>query len=277
MVLFWRFNTLRLVKRLRNSTKSTFILHRSFAGARLYLDVSRADTQGILYLNGNRCVAERFLLAKLVKPGMRVADVGANIGYCTLLLRQLTGPSGAIIAIEPSPENLPELRLNIKRNKLHNVRLLEVAVGAASGKVSLRKGMNSGVVPLNEGSYEVPIRSLDEILTEGIDLLKIDVEGYEGYALEGARNVIKRDRPIIFLEFHPRAIAQYGHSFDSIHALLAQSYNSASYYDVPHQSSAIRKIAENYFGMDACRQLAGPPAVPMHVGRENGTFWMVWR
>jgi FkbM family methyltransferase len=203
--------------------------------------------------------------------------VGANIGYYTLLLRQLIGPSGAIIAIEPSPENLPELRLNIESNMLQNVKLLEVAVGAAAGKVSLLKGMNSGVVPLNEGSYEVPIQSLDEILTEPIDLLKIDVEGYEGYALEGARNVIKRDRPLIFLEFHPTAAAQFGHSFDSIHALLAQSYDSISYYDVPQPSSAIRKIAKNYLGMDSCRRLPGPPAAPMHVGRENGTFWMVCR
>jgi FkbM family methyltransferase len=277
IALFWRFGTLRLVKRLPNSTKSTFILHRSFAGAQLYLDVSRADAQGILFLAGERCVAERFLLAKLVTPGMRIADVGGNIGYYTLLLRQLTGPSGAIITIEPSPENLPELRLNIEGNKLQNVKLLEVAVGAESGKVSLIKGMNSGVVPLNEGSYEVPIQTLDEILTERIDLLKIDVEGYEGYVLEGARNVIKRDRPIIFLEFHPTAIARCGHSFESIHALLAPSYSSISYYDVAHPSSAIRKVATNYFGMDSCRQLAGPPAVPMHVGRENGTFWMVCR
>lgn len=157
LTLFWRFNTLRLVKRLLKSTKSTFILQRSFAGARLYLDVSRAVAQGMLYLNGDRCVAERFLLAKLVKPGMRIADVGANIGYYTLLLRQLTGPSGAIIAIEPSPENLPELRLNIEGNKLQNVKLVEVAVGATAGKVSLLKGMNSGVVLLDEGSYEVPI------------------------------------------------------------------------------------------------------------------------
>jgi FkbM family methyltransferase len=192
-------------------------------------------------------------------------------------LRQLTGPSGAIIAIEPSPENLPELRLNIEGNKFQNVKLVEVAVGAAAGKVSLLKGMNSGVVLLNEGSYEVPIQSLDEILMEPIDLLKIDVEGYEGNALEGARNVIKRDRPVIFLEFHPTAIAQSGHSFDSIHALLAQSYNSISYYDVAQPSSAIKKIARNYFGMDPCRQLAGPPTAPMHVGRENGTFWIVCR
>jgi len=274
-VWLWRFNTLRLAKFMLKRTVNPYILHRRFADAQLNLNVSRGGAQGLLYLEGERFVVERFLLAALVKQGMRIVDVGANIGYYTLLFKRLAGPSAAIIAIEPSPENLPELRLNIEGNELQNVKLLEVAVGARAGTAWLLEGINSGVVAPNKGSYEVPVRSLDELLTDRVDLLKIDVEGYEGFVLEGARNVIQRDRPVIFLEFHPTAVAQFGHSFESLHTILAQAYNSISYYDVAQPSAILRKIARNYLGMDPCRRLPGPPAAPMHSGRENGTFWIV--
>ena len=229
----------------------------------------------MLYLEGDRFVAERFLIARLVKPGMRIVDVGANIGYYTLLLKRFTGASGSVIAIEPSPENVPELRLNVECNKLQNVQILEAAVGARAGAVSLLKGINSGVVSRDKGSYEVPIRFLDEILTERVDMLKIDVEGYEGFVLEGARTIIKRDRPLIFLEFHPTAVARFGHSFELIHTLLAQTYDSISYYDVAQPLPLGKKITRKYLGADPCRRLSGPPTGPMHLGRENGTFWMI--
>jgi FkbM family methyltransferase len=256
-------------------TPNPCILHRRFADAQLNLNVSRDGPQGMLYLQGERFVAERFLLATIVKRGMRIVDVGANIGYYALLFRRLVGPSGAIIAIEPSPENLPELRLNIEDNELENAKVFEVAAGARKGNAWLLKGINSGIVDPNRGTYQIPVRSLDELLTERVDLIKIDVEGYEGFVLEGACKVIERDRPVIFLEFHPTAAAQFGHSFETLNTFLAQTYNSISYHDIAHPSSIFSKLARNYLGMDACRRLPGPPAAPMHLGRENGTFWIV--
>lgn len=266
---------MRVVERLRAGTSSPCIAHRPFAGFELYLDLSRYATEGLLYIEGERFVSERFLLARLVKPGMRIVDVGANIGYYLLLFEQLAGAGASIVAIEPSRANLTELRLNIERNGLRNVELHELALGAASGDVWLAESINSYIVPNGEGAYRVPVRRLDELMTGRVDFLKIDVDGYEGSVLEGARRVLERDRPIVFLEFHPLLVATYGHSFESIHALLSTFYTSIEYYDIPHPMPAMRKIGARYFGVNHYRHLPGPPAAPMHQGRAEGTFWIV--
>jgi len=274
---FWRFNPLSTAARLREATPGPCMLHRPFAGGELYVDVSRYTSQGLLYLTGERFVAERGLLARLIRPGMRIVDAGANLGYYTLLFEQLAGPKASIAAIEPSRANLPELRMNIAKNGLANVELHEVALGAASGEAWLAESINSQVVPSGEGSYRVPVRTIDEMPLGRVDFLKIDVEGYEGFVLEGARGVLARDRPIVFLEFHSQLVTPYGHSFETIHALLSSVYSSIEYYDVPYPLPLVSKVLRYYGGADVCRKLDGPPAEPMDVGRADGTFWMVCR
>jgi FkbM family methyltransferase len=278
---FWRFNTMRTVSRLREQTPGPCIVHRPFAGHELYVDLSRYDSQGLLYFEGERFVTERSLIARLVKPGMRIVDCGANLGYYMLLFEKLAGPTSVIDAIEPSRANLTELRLNIERNQLKNVRLHEVALGAAAGEAWLAESINSHVLAASEDqslrAYRVPVQPLDELITGRVDLLKIDVDGFEGFVLEGARRLLARDRPVVFLEFHPLLVKPYGHSFASIHAELSRVYSSISYYDVPQPMPVARKVLEHYFGADGYRQLPGPPAEPMEQGRAEGTFWIVCR
>ena len=266
---------MRTVERLRARTTRPCVVHRPFAGFELYLDLSRYATQGLLYLDGEHFVAERSLLARLVKPGMRIVDVGANIGYYLLLFEQLAGPEASIVAIEPSRVNLAELKLNIERNGLRNVQLHEVALGNKSGEAWLAESINSYVVPNGEGSYRVPVQTLDELVIGRVDFLKIDVDGYEGAVLDGARRVLERDRPIVFLEFHPLLVTPYGHSFASVHTLLSTFYTSIEYYDIPYPMPAIQRIGARYFGVNGYRRLPGPPAAPMHEGRAEGTFWIV--
>ena len=265
------------VAALRERTLGPCIVHRPFAGRELYVDVSRYNSQGMLYLEGERFVAERSLLARLITPGMRIVDAGANLGYYLLLFEQLAGPTSHIVAIEPSRANLAELRLNIERNSLTNVALHEVALGAQAGEVWLAESINSRVASSNEGTYKVPARTLDDLATGRVDFLKIDVEGYEGLVLDGARRVLERDRPIVFLECHPLLMPSHGHSPASIRALLGEYYTTIDYYDIPHPTPLWRRVGEHYLGMVRYRQLPGPPAEPMHVGRAEGTFWMVCR
>ena len=136
----------RAEKIFRDVKRGTLLERRLF-GHRFVCDVSRAGPQKLLYLIGERYVSEANLVRPLLAPGMKVVDVGANVGYYTLMFAQVVGPGGRIIAIEPSPcYNLPELKLNIERNELRNVEIVSKAVGNFRGEVGLRAGINSGVV-----------------------------------------------------------------------------------------------------------------------------------
>ena len=157
---------------------------------------------------------------------MNVVDVGANVGYYTLMFVQVVGTAGHIIAIEPSPENLPELKLNIERNKLRNVEIIPKAVGDTQKVVALRSGINSGVVRDDTASYSVEQDLIDNIITEPIDFMKIDIEGYEGFALEGAQRILSEYRPTVFLEIHPLELKQYGCGVSPIINRLSRIYDN---------------------------------------------------
>ncbi|HEV7517126.1 MAG TPA: FkbM family methyltransferase, partial [Thermoanaerobaculia bacterium] len=124
---FWRFRTLELSHRLFADTSRPTLFERPFFGYRLLVDVSRSNAQRLLYLDGERFMAERFLLRRLLRPGFKAVDVGANIGYYLLFMARLIGERGSISCFEPEPENLAELTRNIRRNGLDNVRVFPLA------------------------------------------------------------------------------------------------------------------------------------------------------
>jgi hypothetical protein len=105
-----RFSTLPRAQRLFHDIEPGTLLERGLFGHRFVCDVSRTGPQKLLYLIAERYVPEASLVRSFLAPGMNVVDVGANIGYYTLMFAQVVGPEGRIITIEPSPENLPELR-----------------------------------------------------------------------------------------------------------------------------------------------------------------------
>ena len=274
----WRFNGLRIAAKLRAATRRSLIVSRPFAGKRLYLDVARTDTQGLLYFEGLRFVGERFLLADLVKPGMTVVDVGANIGYYSLYFAGLVGSKGKVVAIEPSPENLPELRLNISANQLSNVRLFESAVGAERGEVAFAAGINGGILGDDaSGTYRVPVAPLDELIEDGVDFLKIDVEGFEGAVVEGARRLLSQFRPVVFLEFHPHLVDDARSTHERILSLLGPLYSKIEYYAVAQPHDLREKIRERYFGENLCRRMQFNSLDDAPVDARYGTFWIVCR
>src|SRR5262249_15982394 len=146
--------------------------------------------------------AERFLLRRLLRPGLKVVDVGANIGYYALLTARFIGPEGSISCFEPEPDNVGELERNVERNRLGNVRVLPIAAGEADGEVSLHPGINGKVAVDGSGSLTVPMRRLDSVLSGPVNLIKIDVEGYEGHVLAGAERLLAAHRPLLFVEVH---------------------------------------------------------------------------
>lgn len=154
------------------------------------------------------CVLRRFL-----KAGGTFVDVGANVGVFTVVGSRLVGPTGRVLAIEASPGIRPFLEHNLKANSCSNSRMITKAVADnGPGKIDFwqapgdRFGMGS-LAPQFAGSpVAVDVDTIDHILAEAavdrVDVLKIDVEGFEAAAFRGARALLQREaRPVIVFEF----------------------------------------------------------------------------
>jgi FkbM family methyltransferase len=150
------------------------------------------------------------IVQTLVKPGWFVADLGAHIGYFTLLLAKCVGPEGRVFAFEPSPENFAVLRENIALNGYENVHVEQKAVSNKDGTVILRPGPGtlSSMNAICEKGRGVAVEAvaLDHwFLSQRLPtlhFLKIDIEGAEDLAIEGMQCVLLDCRPILLLEVH---------------------------------------------------------------------------
>ena len=145
-----------------------------------------------------------------VGVGDTVVDLGANIGYYTLLASHLVGAGGRVLACEPEPLNASYLRRHVHVNRLQNVDIREVAVGDETGEVRFTRGKGRGRGHISdEGELTVPLRRLDDIISEtGLepDFLKIDVEGAEADVFTGGGETLRTHRPVIFLATHGRDV-----------------------------------------------------------------------
>jgi FkbM family methyltransferase len=154
-------------------------------------------------------------LEELIQPGWTAVDVGANIGYFTLLMANRVGPQGKVIAFEPLTENFRILKENVKMNGHANVVAENLALMSRTERIELRSATPGAItwvasVKIDQNfaveSQSVEAVTLDEyVQTKGIakvDFLKIDVEGAEASVLEGATNVLNRDKPILLIEMH---------------------------------------------------------------------------
>lgn len=146
------------------------------------------------------------LFEQMLMEGDIVLDLGAHVGYYTVLASVLVGDTGQVIAFEPEPENLYFLHRHVKLNKCDNVTVIEACVADSSGECTFRReGTGTGHID-EAGALTVPVLSLDELLADGAiprpDYMKIDVEGAELRVLQGACQLIADARPTIFLSVH---------------------------------------------------------------------------
>ncbi|HYL05879.1 MAG TPA: FkbM family methyltransferase [Thermoanaerobaculia bacterium] len=273
----WRFHTLRLAERIFAPLSGPAIAHRRFCGYRLHLDVSRSSAQRLLLLEGERFVGERRLVRSLLAPGMRVADVGANIGYYLLLIESAVGPSGHVTCFEPDPQNLRELRRNVQANDLANVEVVAAAVGAGDGIVALRSGINALVVEDGAGDHQVPLLRLDSALSGVVDFLKIDVEGYEGHVLAGAQRILAEQRPALWLEIHPDLLPA-PHTVDEIWRVLAAHYPAPELFETSPEAGPWAKVSARYLGRGV-RRVPDPAGLlaACRDRRRAQPFWAICR
>ena len=149
---------------------------------------------------------------RLLRPGMGVIDIGANIGVFTLLSASLVGASGWVLAIEPNSANVKLLEASRRANGFDQVTVCQLAAGQRAGLLTLNASYSNGTtsdLPSDAGALFdaniVPCVRADSLVADGrrTDLIKVDVEGAEYHALMGCAGVIARDRPPIISEFSP--------------------------------------------------------------------------
>src|ERR1700722_7675726 len=164
----------------------------------------------------------KFLLTRFANSaGTNFIDVGANIGYFSCLLAKLAGPDGKVLAVDPEPQNLKLLEQNIKINNLSNVVVRSCALGAREGSAMLglykasTRGRPSILDKDAKARIHVPVRTLDDVARHSgknvswWSLVKIDVEGYEGFVLDGAREILPRIETLV-MEFSPASLKKAG-------------------------------------------------------------------
>lgn len=174
--------------------------------------VSSALVLGIYEAGETRLIRER------VRPGMRVLDIGANVGYYTALLADRVGPTGHVTAFEPEPGNHAVLCRTIEANGFGNVEVIQGAVSQSAGEgllflSELNQGDHRLYATANRRRITVPILALDSFLPAGavIDFVKMDIQGSEGLALRGMCQTLRRSPDVqVITEFWPEGLARAG-------------------------------------------------------------------
>ncbi|SDY76558.1 FkbM family methyltransferase [Hymenobacter psychrophilus] len=160
---------------------------------------------------------ELFFLEKIVRPGFVCLDIGANLGYYSVALSRLVGPTGRVLAVEPIPDFQAIWHDNVRLSGHQNLTLLPYALGSENTTVQMgtpeRAGLlHHGMTKVAASSptetyartYEVPMRVPDELLVDlpRLDFVKCDVEGFESVVFAHMQATLRRCRPLIQTELN---------------------------------------------------------------------------
>lgn len=227
----------------------------SALGLRFECDVRNSMAREAFF-TGTYEPPETMLIRSLVMSGGTFVDVGAHWGYFSFIMAEHVGATGRVVAIEADPRIYAILERNFALNHLPQVQLVHAAAAAESGILPLigfdERDTNWGISRIAGASgragasYEVPARSLDDLLDEmgvgDVDLVKIDIEGAEALALTGMSAGLRRGRyRRLLLELHPVQLAEHGTTpAVVIEDLLEIGYRG---WVVAHSAADIRRAA----------------------------------
>jgi FkbM family methyltransferase len=215
-----------LAPALRSSTQPIVIRLRD--GLRMQIDGS-SQTGRMLYATGEYESETSRLVQRLLRPGQTMIDVGANIGYFTLVGARAVGPQGRVVAFEPVAGVRERLVTNLRLNGLANVTVRDEALSASSGTAVFFTGPqdDTGLASLRplKASTQVSVvqARLDDLWDAGrpIALIKIDVEGGEMAAIEGMTECLSRHSPDLIVEVTDEYLRALGASAGSLVSFLA--------------------------------------------------------
>jgi len=172
-------------------------------------------------------------LRRYLRPGATFVDIGANEGFFTVQAAKIVGPSGRVLAVEPQGRLQEVIQKNLELNGLRNVTLLRSAVSDRPGEAELHisPSTNTGSTGLSQSTRyrvpheAVPVNTLEAILAkagiQSVDLMKMDIEGFEYEAITGAEKLFKEKRiQALALEMHPELMRARGKEPGKIEAML---------------------------------------------------------
>ncbi len=208
--------------------ESTVVLAELDGGLRVFIDLSDSRI-GLNVARGRYDVWETAFVRRTIQPGDAVLDIGANIGFFSVLMASLAGPDGRVVAFEPVPRNLQLLEKTIAENDFGGrISVVPAAVGEAPGQARLihlpleAGAANSGgsylhrdaaAPPAEHQVLDAPQIELDTFdLPRPVRFIKIDVEGAEPLAFRGARKLLRTDRPTILCEINPMQLERVAHT-----------------------------------------------------------------
>jgi FkbM family methyltransferase len=179
------------------------------------------------------------------RPGMTVIDVGANVGYFTMLAWAAVGNMGRVVAVEPRSDNCRLLLLSAGLNGAFTIELLPLAADRNRGLAHLGAaiGTNGGFVSdepsalLDGSAVIVPTFPLDELIEGPVHLIKVDVEGAEGRVIDGAASIISSHRPVVVTELSPTML-------EAVSAITCEEY-LARFVELDYEIHEIDPVGRN--------------------------------
>lgn len=220
-----------LVRFMYDKLKPKGVVLINVQGNKMYVNAENKGVAPMLLMDNIMEKYETELFKERVKKGMVVVDIGANIGYYTLIAAKLVGKSGFVYAFEPGPTSYEWLRKNIEINRYTNVVPVQKAVSNKRGKAKLWLDKTDIAISsfskdnvllfsshkaVEEDSFvEVGMITLDEffenmVRNNKIDIIKIDTQGTEGLVIDGAEKMLRRNNLKIFMEFWPDGLRSVG-------------------------------------------------------------------
>ncbi len=225
------------------------------------------DFSSQLFIAGNYEPNELYYLSQALAPGMTVLDVGANEGLYALLAASIVQKEGAVVAFEPSPREFQRLQANIELNQnqanIAPIQAFAVALSDANGEhgFKLAESAHSGQNTLGDFAYDihcegvvsVKTRRLDDLVQElelsQVDVIKMDIEGAEYAALQGAQHTLETFHPLLFLEVVDGALQQQQTSAEQLIQFL-QSLGYQIFYYGEHTALPIEIVAHQILNGD---------------------------
>lgn len=227
---------------------------------KMYIDKNDRVVSMELILSGVWEEYETNLFKKHLKPGNIVLDIGANIGYHTLIAAERVGKTGHVYAFEPDPKNFQLLKKSVEVNGYKNVTLEQVALSNKNGqgKLFLSNEDNYGDLRIFDSqdmraSTQIKLMALDTYFKDKnpqIDVIKLDVQGSEALVITGAQQTLKKNKHLkLFTEFWPKALRLSGSSATDYFSLLTKNGFKISEIDVKHKrliKVALKKLLADY-------------------------------